>query len=396
MTRTRPLISANVRLPIACSMKVAGLKIVESISMPGRPGFNSASTFSTPRVTSSVLAHGSFSTIIIRPTPSLMTASPMSGQVSHFTTATSFSRGGLLRRFFDATETSARCSGEKTGESKWMTSRWLGVSSMPSMRVFAPCVYLRRPKSRASEVVSMTSSSVTSWARMRPGSTCTCSDLILSPQIGMFATPGTDMRRNLIVQYAIIERSIGSWVFDDSPIFMTRLVDDSGCRMIGMPADCGRLEIPSFTRSCTRCRASMRSVPILNRTVTCERARTDEERITSTFGMPLSASSMGIVIISSTSAAVIPGPSVWISTFGGANSGKTSTGILRSSWLPKTSKAAASANRRNRNLRLEPTAQRNINLPPDPGRAGRDRNNYSRVPRSVRPPLPLRKIFFQP
>src|SRR5439155_404337 len=139
---------------------------------------------------------------------------------------------------------------------------------------------------------------------------------------------------------------------------------------------------PSFTRSCTRCRASMRSVPILNRTVTCERARTDEERITSTFGMPLSASSMGIVIISSTSAAVIPGPSVWISTFGGANSGKTSTGILRSSWLPKTSKAAASANRRNRNLKLEPTTQRNINLPPDPGRAGRDRTNYNRVARS--------------
>src|SRR5438093_7702813 len=97
----------------------------------------------------------------------------------------------------------------------------------------------------------------------------------------MFATPGTDMRRNLIVQYAIIERSIGSWVFDDSPIFMTRLVDDSGCRMIGMPADCGRLEIPSFTGACTRCGASMRAVPTLSRTVTCERARPDVEGITS-------------------------------------------------------------------------------------------------------------------
>ena len=35
----QPMMSACVRLSIDSSMKVAGRKIVESISMPGRPGF---------------------------------------------------------------------------------------------------------------------------------------------------------------------------------------------------------------------------------------------------------------------------------------------------------------------------------------------------------------------
>ena len=129
--------SVRVRLSIDSSMKVAGRKIVESISTPGRPGLRAASACSTPRVTSSVFAHGSFSTIIIRPGPSLMTASPTIGQVSQATVATSRSRGGSRRRVFSATGTSARCSTENTGDSLWITSRWLGVSSMPSMRVFA-------------------------------------------------------------------------------------------------------------------------------------------------------------------------------------------------------------------------------------------------------------------
>ena len=70
-------------------MNVAGRKISESISIPGSPGFSDSSAASTPRVTSSVLAQGSFSTIIIRPGPSLMTASPIIGQVSQTTLATS-------------------------------------------------------------------------------------------------------------------------------------------------------------------------------------------------------------------------------------------------------------------------------------------------------------------
>ena len=89
ITSTQPMSSAAVRLWSAISMKVAGRKIWASIWTPCRPGFNAASASSTPRVTSSVLAQGSFSTIIIRPGPPLMTASPIIGHVSHFTSATS-------------------------------------------------------------------------------------------------------------------------------------------------------------------------------------------------------------------------------------------------------------------------------------------------------------------
>lgn len=63
---------------------------------------------------------------------------------------------------------------------------------------------------------------------------------------------------------------------------------------------------------------------------------------------------------SSTSMAVMPGPSVWISTLGGANSGNTSTGIFCSCWVPKTNSIAAMASTRKRNLRLEPMIQVNI------------------------------------
>src|SRR5436189_4416434 len=146
---------------------------------------------------------------------------------------------------------------------------------MPSTRVLAAALYRSKPKSRASEVLSMTSSSVTSWARIRLGSTCTCTALMRSPHIGTLATPGTDIRRNLIVQYAIIDRSIMSKVFDVRPIFMTRLVDESGCSMIGMPEDCGRSANAMLRGSCTRCRAHLRSVPGLERGTTEDRAAPD-------------------------------------------------------------------------------------------------------------------------
>ncbi len=144
---------------------------------------------------------------------------------------------------------------------------------------------------------------------------------------------------------------------------MTRLVEESGCSMTGMPEDFGSSAMASFRRSCTRCRASMRSVPILKSSTTCESPVTDEERTYSTPGTPRSWSSMGIVMSSSTSMAVMPGPSVWISTLGGANSGKTSTGIFRSCWVPKTNSVAAMASTRKRNRRLEPMIQLNIDHP---------------------------------
>ena len=58
-----------------------------------------------------------------------------------------------------------------------------------------------------------------------------------------------------------------------------------------------------------------------------ERPTEDEERTVLTPGVPFTALSIGKVIRASTSSGESPGASVWTTTCGGANSGKTSTGI---------------------------------------------------------------------
>jgi hypothetical protein len=60
-------------------MKVAGRKRSGSIAIPCRPGRISSMAFSTPSVTSSVLARGSFWTISMIPCRWLIAASPQSG-----------------------------------------------------------------------------------------------------------------------------------------------------------------------------------------------------------------------------------------------------------------------------------------------------------------------------
>src|SRR2546428_12395531 len=102
------------------------------------------------------------------------------------------------------------------------------------------------------------------------------------------------------------------------------------------------------------------SVPSLKMRRIADRPVTDLERRMSSSGVPLSCSSIGRVISSSTSLAVMPMPSVWISTMGGANSGKTSTGMERRRSTPKYIIAAAAAITRNLNFRLDPTIQRII------------------------------------
>jgi len=79
-----------------------------------------------------------------------------------------------------------------------------------------------------------------------------------------------------------------SWTFDEMPIFMTRLVEDRGWSITGMPEDLGSSAIASFRRSCTRWRAAMRSVPILKSSTTCDSPVTDEERTYWTPGTPRS------------------------------------------------------------------------------------------------------------
>src|SRR5919112_6669104 len=142
------------------------------------------------------------------------------------------------------------------------------------------------------------------------------------------------------------------------PIFMTRLVDDRGGIIQGGLAQGGKLGEASDRRSCTNCRASYRSVSLLKRSSICETSETDLERISSSPGTPFSWSSSGMVISSSTCSEELPIARVWISTCGGANSGKTSTSALRVSPIPKTISAAAAKITSHRNRKLDPTIQR--------------------------------------
>ena len=141
-------------------MNVAGRKIVLSITTPGSAGFISSSTFSTPVVTSSVFPQGCFSTMSKRPSPSLMTASPINGGVPTTTSATSPRRMGLPPR--NSTTVRARSSGVSISGSCVTLRRWFGVSMKPPALITA-----------ASPAARVTASSVTPAARSRCGSTST-------------------------------------------------------------------------------------------------------------------------------------------------------------------------------------------------------------------------------
>src|SRR5688572_7798770 len=80
--------------------------------------------------------------------------------------------------------------------------------------------------------------------------------------------------------------------------------------------------------------------------------------------MPFSASSIGMVISSSTSVEEFPVASVWTSMIGGANSGNTSICASRVERKPKTNSAAAPKTASHRNRRLRATIQRIGWLPP--------------------------------
>src|ERR687893_463751 len=142
------------------------------------------------------------------------------------------------------------------------------------------------------------------------------------------------------------------------PIFMTRAVDENGGIRKGGLAQVGNSGAAAVRRSCTNCRDSYRSTSLLKMSWICERSATDLERISSSPGIPFSWSSSGTVISSSTCSEELPIARVWISTCGGANSGKTSTSALRVSPMPKIISAAAAKITSHRNRRLDPTIQR--------------------------------------
>jgi hypothetical protein len=85
----------------------------------------------------------------------------------------------------------------------------------------------------------------------------------------------------------------------------------------------------------------MISLPRWNRIWTDDRPSTDFERRVARPGTPLTTVSIGTVTRLSTSSVDRPGASVWISTIGGANSGKTSSGMSCPARSPsRTSRAA--------------------------------------------------------
>ena len=99
-------------------------------------------------------------------------------------------------------------------------------------------------------------------------------------------------------------------VADHIPIFMMRLVEESGESSTGARATVGRLGVLRVMRSCTKARAWRRSVPIGNKIRIEESPSTDFERIAVRPGVPASAASRGVVTSASTSSLESPGASV--------------------------------------------------------------------------------------
>jgi hypothetical protein len=86
-------------------------------------------------------------------------------------------------------------------------------------------------------------------AAINSGTTCTTCMSMRSPQMTAFATPGTRRRRARIFQYAVIDWSMTETSSDEMPIFITLLVDDSGCSITGGAAQVGRFGATSCNRS---------------------------------------------------------------------------------------------------------------------------------------------------
>ena len=96
-------------------------------------------------------------------------------------------------------------------------SRWFGVSTNPpDSSPTASCVALN------------TASGVTPAALKRSGSISTWNCLSRWPQMATLATPGTAINFGRIVNMASTVMSLCDTVFDETPIFITRLSDESG------------------------------------------------------------------------------------------------------------------------------------------------------------------------
>src|SRR5439155_17158543 len=104
------------------------------------------------------------------------------------------------------------------------------------------------------------------------------------------------------------------------------------------------------------------SVPSAKMAISTDSPGAEDERRVSRPGVPLTACSSGMVTSDSTSDADRPGASVWITTWGGANSGKTSIGAPAAARMPKKRSDAARANTISRLEREKPTRRVNTSI----------------------------------
>src|SRR5215204_6097478 len=148
------------------------------------------------------------------------------------------------------------------------------------------------------------------------------------------------------------------------PIFMIRLVADNAGIMNGGLAQVGSVAVICESRSATNCRARSSSVSGEKMSRIEDNWATDLDRRSFRPSIPFSWFSIGTVINSSTSLEELPKAIVCISTWGGANSGKTST-LVSGIWMnPRASVAAARNKTIQRNLRLVATIRRIRDQPP--------------------------------
>ena len=192
------------------------------------PCCNSPRAFSTPRVTSTVLAPGNFSTTSMRPVPSFKIASPIRGWLSSTTVATSPSEIDVPK-----TGTLAKLSAEIVGEICRTPRRWFGVSMNPPDPGVDEFRKVRGEAQTDSPAVLTICSSVMPLLLRRAGSTCTCSCRLRSPHTDTLATPGTPTKRGTMFQRASTDMSMRETVFELRPTFMMRLAEESGCSRIG-------------------------------------------------------------------------------------------------------------------------------------------------------------------
>ena len=165
-------------------MKVAGRKMVVSISMPGRPGRISSMAASTPLVTSRVLAQGKLSTISSRPGPSLIdgVADHRPGAFHHVGHIAQQQRLAIAARWRRRWAPAPGLPATRwTGHGGSQASDW-------GCRGSRRCRSSRRASTGSPRnpgylrSCCMTSSSVTPLAASCCGSTCTCGiSILLAP-----------------------------------------------------------------------------------------------------------------------------------------------------------------------------------------------------------------------